>query len=402
MTFVYFFGEDHSKQSNQFEKIKGRIKIKFFDFDNEFDNQQITEYVIGQLSAFGFSEYSNISYGLNIKYLKVNVNSYSDIVKLSSINGIKSIDLFQEYSFIDNGLKKTGSSYNQLQHYEKTDTQIGIIDTGISQSNQLLQNAIIAKESFVPTAYQNNTHATFIASTIQYGNELNGIKESNPKEFKLVDIAAIPNSDSSTGPTDTIGEDELMEIIETIVKKYSYKTKIWNLSIGIENQICDGNISDFGAFLDYIQAKYNVQFFIPSGNYSNYKSRTWPPSQNNEYDRIISPADSIIGLTVGSLALYDSKTSIVKKDQPSPFSRKGPGTGYTVKPELVDYGGNISHSDSISSLGMKGMDINGNITEGIGTSYSTPRVVRKFATIYDEMIEKDLLLSKAMWIGYTN
>ena len=52
----------------------------------------------------------------------------------------------------------------------------------------------------------------------------------------------------------------------------------------------------------------------------------------------------------------------------------------------------------ITGLGMKGLDLYGNIIEGNGTSFSTPRIVRKFATIYDEMIDKDLLLAKAMLI----
>ena len=47
---------------------------------------------------------------------------------------------------------------------------------------------------------------------------------------------------------------------------------------------------------------------------------------------------------------------------------------------------------------MKGLDEYGNITEGIGTSYATPRVVQKFAAIYDGLNEKDLLLAKAMLI----
>jgi hypothetical protein len=47
---------------------------------------------------------------------------------------------------------------------------------------------------------------------------------------------------------------------------------------------------------------------------------------------------------------------------------------------------------------MKALGTNGVVIEGIGTSYSNPRIVQKFSTVYDEMIEKDLLLAKAMTI----
>lgn len=52
----------------------------------------------------------------------------------------------------------------------------------------------------------------------------------------------------------------------------------------------------------------------------------------------------------------------------------------------------------IDNLGMRGMDPYGKIVEGNGTSYSTPRAVRKFAAIMDEMVDKDTLLAKAMLI----
>ena len=227
---------------------------------------------------------------------------------------------------------------------------------------------------------------------------MNGIATTNSK-YKFVDIVAIPNSDKKWGPTDGIGEEELMEIIEEVMEKYSSSTKIWNMSLGIESKVCDGSMSDMGIFLDYIQDKYGVQFFVSSGNLNELPLREWPSQDDmGERDRIISPADSVRAITVGAVALYESEDSIVKSNEPSPFSRRGPGANYIVKPDVVDYGGNISRSLSIDGLGMKGMDVNGEIIEGNGTSYSTPRLVQKFASIYDEMVEKDLLLAKAMII----
>lgn len=165
---------------------------------------------------------------------------------------------------------------------------------------------IVARQKYVNENYQNSNHATFIASTIQYGNKLNGIIASSPKRFKFVDIIAIPNSNPKFGPTDTVGEEEVM-------KKYSSKVKIWNLSLGIESKICTGSMSDLGVFLDYIQGTYQVQIFVSSGNLNSIPLREWPAqSDMGERDRIISPADSVRAITVGSLALYDAENSIVK------------------------------------------------------------------------------------------
>lgn len=281
----------------------------------------------------------------------------------------------------------------------ESDITIGIIDGGISDENDFLKPYIVARETHVNEAYQNHKHATFIASMIQYGNELNGIETHAHSRYKFVDIIAIPNSDKEFGLTDSIGEMELMEIIEDSMEKYSDTTKIWNLSLGMESLICNGSMSDLGKFLDYIQDKYQVQIFVSSGNLNELPLREWPPQEDmGDRDRIISPADSVRAITVGSIALYDSDDSIVKRNEPSPFSRRGPGANYIVKPDVVDFGGNLSKTYSIAGLGIKGMDPYGNVIEGNGTSYSTPRIAQKFAAVYDEMVEKDILMAKAILI----
>lgn len=387
-------------EEGHFESIRGKIKIKLFDFDDEFDNAQIQDYVLRKLAAMGFSGcHEFISYGERIKFIKIKVASFEDVVKIAEINGVKSVDFFQEYSL-------------PLTEYINTDLQlllngddtigevtIGIIDGGISDKNPFLKPYIKAREKYVPDSYINESHGTFIASTIQYGNKLNGIPTSDNRKFNFIDIVAIPNGDKRWGPIDSISEEDLMEIIEEVMEKYANSTKIWNMSLGIENKICNGSMSDLGIFLDYIQDKYKVQIFVSSGNLNRLPLREWPVQDNmGERDRIISPADSVRAITVGSIALYESSDSMVKSNEPSPFSRRGPGANYIVKPDVVDYGGNISRSLSISGLGMKGLDVSGKVIEGNGTSYSNPRLVQKFASVFDEMVEKDLLLAKAMII----
>ena len=389
-----------SVAKENFDSIKKEIKIKLFDFDDDFDNAQIWNYVRRKIRQFHLdNNYKIISYGEHIKFLKMEVNSYEDIITLASINGVKTVSFFQEYSLPRNDFSAIELQTLLDSEYRDSDVTIGIIDGGISDDNAFLKPFIMAREEYVNKAYQNPKHATFIASTIQYGNMLNNITVATSYRFKFVDIVAIPNSDKDYGLTDSISEDDLMEIIEEVMEKYSGSTKIWNMSLGIENKPCDGTMSDLGVFLDYIQDKYHVQIFVSSGNINVLPLRNWPPQSGiGEHDRLISPADSVRAVTVGSVALFDSDSSIVKYNEPSPFSRRGPGANYVVKPDIVDYGGNLSTSYIIKGLGVKGMDPYGNIIEGNGTSYSTPRSLQKYASIYDEMVDPDLLLAKAMLI----
>ncbi len=387
-------------EQGKFDEVKGKIKVKFFDFDDELDNVQILGYIMGKLTALGFSEkHELITYGDQIKYIKVQVESFEDIERIAAINGVKSVDFFQEYSLPLSEFENSDLKDLLDTDFYEGNINIGIIDGGISDDNPFLSPYIESRETYVAEGYQNHSHATFIASTIQYGNKLNEIAASATQRFRFVDIVAIPNGDPKFGPTDTISEESLMEIIEEVMEKYSASTKIWNLSLGIESKVCNGSMSDLGVFLDYIQDKYQVQMFVSSGNLKKPPLREWPPQGDmHDRDRIISPADSVRAITVGAIALYDSDDSIVKRNEPAPFSRRGPGANYIIKPDVVDYGGNISRDYNISGIGMKGLDIFGKVIEGIGTSYSTPRIVQKFASVYDAMVERDMLLAKAMII----
>jgi hypothetical protein len=394
--------EDLTDISNngKFEKISSRIKIKCFDFDDDYDNSLISNYVTSKIQALGLGgkNIKVIKYGDNIQYIKLSVTSYQDIVNISSINGVKTIGFFQEYSLPVEEYSKIDIEKYLDEEHVNSETVIGIIDSGISRENSLLAPYIMGREEYVSSIYQNPEHATFIASMIQFGNKLNGIGDTDKKRFRFLDIVAVPNSDQGFGPVDTVTEDELMEVIEKTMTKYASSVKIWNLSLGIANKVCDNKMSDLGIFLDYVQDKYQVQIFVASGNLEP-PFRTWPPQAiMGERDRIISPADSVRAITVGSIALFDSASSIVKKDEPSPFSRRGPGANYNIKPDIVDYGGNLDIHNRIKNLGVRGLDPQGNVIEGIGTSYATPRGVQKYALVYDELLENDLLLSKAMVI----
>lgn len=205
-----------------FNSIKKAIKLKIFDFDDDFDNAQIWSYVKRKLNQLHFDgKYEIISYGDQIKFLKVEVDSYDDIIKLASINGVKTVDFFQEYSLPRNNFSLTEIQTLLDSEYRDSEITIGIIDGGISDDNSFLKPYIVAREEYVNKAYQNPTHATFIASTIQYGNILNDISTSTTYRFKFVDIVALPNSDEDFGLTDSISEDDLMEIMEEVMDKYS-------------------------------------------------------------------------------------------------------------------------------------------------------------------------------------
>lgn len=379
------------------DQFSQRIKLKCFDFGNEYDNQQIHTYVQRKLSELNLS-YEYKDFGVNLNYYVLDVTESQVIQQLAEINGIRKIDVFQKY-YLPQQLQQISldSIFNINPDVTVSDVIIGIIDGGISPNNHLLNPYIYDRKEYVSKEYQNHSHGTFIASTIQFGNQLNNIPSTRDIRFQFLDVVAVPNSSKEHGPTDSLSEEELQEIILEVLEEFP-EVKIWNLSLGLEKQVSDSKISDLAIFLDEMQTRYNVQFFIASGNINDLSlQRIWPADEDSdEFDRMGSPADSVLGVTVGSVALKESDESIVKKEEPSSFSRRGPGANYIVKPDVVEYGGNLSKTGSIVNLGLIGLDCDGNLVEDIGTSYATPRIVQKFASIYHELTERNLLMAKAM------
>lgn len=377
--------------------IQEPLKIKLFDYRNEEENQKNVKSFLEVVHELGLE--NDIEKLEAYKTMQIYLLKCKDINKiqiLSEYQGIKSIDIFQKYSVTNPKLKDIDDM--NLKFPKPVEGKeypiIGLIDSGISEENQIINPWIYKREELVPKEYQNNSHATFIAGVMLFGNSLNfdtdGVQEPG---FKILDVAAIPNSDEDFGPTDDISEEVFLEGIETIMKKYSDKVKVWNMSLGTNKKVNE-IISDFAIELDRIQDEYGVQIFIAAGNYED-NIREWPVNSEHD-DRVTTPADSIRGIVVGSIALDNGS---VNKNEPSPFSRKGPGANFINKPDIVDYGGNINTDYSINGCGIVSFDVNGNYIEGIGTSYSTPFATVKYQNVLNNINNPEAMeLSKALLI----
>ncbi|MCX5772391.1 MAG: S8 family peptidase [Candidatus Hydrogenedentes bacterium] len=232
-------------------------------------------------------------------------------------------------------------------------------------------------EEDVPRAVQNNNHGSFVAGLLANARRFNHNDLRFPNTpARIVDVVAMP---ADAGIT----EDDLLDIIRRALTKYP-KVRVWNLSISNVRSVCQNDaFSDFAMALDELQDKHKVTFVICAGNYVCQPLRGWPPGDLGEGDRIFPPADSVRALTVGSLAHYHQADSRVKSEEPSPFSRRGPGPAFIPKPEVCHYGGNCTADLDFSQVGILSVDARGNVAEDIGTSFSTPIVASLLAHVYE-------------------
>lgn len=385
MTKIEKFEVYDEKDSLKLElkNLNKPLKIKLFDYLNEGDNRETERCFLELIKDLGLDkDIEKVTAYKTMKIYKLNCKDVTKVKELASFQGIKSIDFFPMYSSSNPKLNKKQKMLLDIpKPIDGIEYPIiGLIDSGVSESNEYIKPWIYKREEYVEKIYQDNSHGTFVSGVLLFGERLNMGKIENPN-FKILDVIALPNSNPNLGPTDSLREDIFLQIMDEVLEKYSDKVKIWNLSLGTDLE-CDEIISDLGVELDKLQDEYNVKFFIAAGNYED-KAREWPV-ENNHNDRVTIPADSVRSITVGSIAL-EKGNGIVNANEPSPFSRRGPGANNIQKPEIVGYGGNCNLYGDYNGCGIVSFDIDGNLIEGIGTSYSTPFITAKYQDIVNAL-----------------
>jgi hypothetical protein len=393
-------GIDLKTLKEKYRKNPGEpIKVQLFDYKDvnaNNKNKEIFNKLVAQLGAevLGIIKYSDtlISY-------KVKVPKESALEILASYIGVRKLTFFPRYK-VEPSRKNPLMQSIDVSTLKMPDNNedypvVGLVDSGIAEGHPYLEPWIYARKIYVPDNERNYSHGTFVGGILVHGNEFLG--NGSDTGVKIVDVTAIPNWDKAHGDVGELREDELIIILEEVVSEFRDIVSVWNLSLGTDEECKEESFSDLAIKLDDLQRQNNVIFVIAAGNINTLPLRGWPPGTYS-CDKITSPADSVCGITVGSVAHLDCDNSLVKKGHPSPFSRKGPGPSFLVKPDIVHYGGNCRADGNSDGIGMVSFDEHGNLVESVGTSFSTPLVSQLTSKIYDAIENPSNNLVKALII----
>ena len=291
--------------------------------------------------------------------------------------------------------------------YPLPDPIVGVLDSGIDTSNPWLGRLVAAQERHIPDAYANFNHGTLVGALAASGGGFGGNPGSYPMPVaRLVDIQLIGNNQY-----DGIDEDDLVVQVEDVVSRLGPKSSnrpngvdrpvvIWNLSLAADSPTPEDSFSHLAYELDRIAKENEVIFTIAAGNYTIFPLRGWtigvgPDRVRQGADRVAPPGDAALAVTVGSISDSSVPPSASPVDYPSPFSRRGPGAGMLVKPEVVHYGGTSGHNGEWVS-GIRGPARNGSQLEDIGTSFAAPRVAAAMAELMSHLPNPDPELLKVL------
>ncbi|PSN15956.1 subtilase family protease [filamentous cyanobacterium CCT1] len=311
--------------------------------------------------------------------------------------------------------------------------RVCVIDSGIQEQHRLLRSAIDSprSKSWVPgdalTAdyVVNGGHGTRVAGAVLYPRRI-------PTTGQLEALCWLQNA-RILGRNNRLPDGVFPpEVLEEIVEYYYSltRTRIFNHSITGVTPCRTQSMSAWAAAIDKLtwDRGGDLLLIVASGNLHPdlnlitrpslaahiQAGRSYPNYLQEKSVRVANPAQSFQALTVGSVAhtTYQSPPlrSLAEQDRCSAFSCTGFGIWNTIKPEVVEYGGdfvidsdtspNFTHPEPVCPELVRSTLHGGKAVsaDAIGTSFAAPKVTHIAAALASAFPEESALLYRALII----
>jgi len=362
--------------------------------------------------------------GKGFKDLVLNFPFVFDISEVQEIKILTNENIDEE--------KKDSKDFNLIEP-ESHSPYVCVIDSGIQERHVLLKNAIDIKSSRswvdsptdVADYIKGGGHGTRVAGAVIYPREI--FKSNNYQAVCWIQNARVLDSNNIM-PINLFPP----KLLEEIVNHFYFsttKTRIYNQSINTVYPCRVVHMSPWAAAIDNLTWKNDILFVISAGNididrpsFSNLRlgirdhlrsGRNYPKYFLEKSARISDPAQSLQAITVGSVGIQELKGlyySLSKHSEPSSYSCSGPGIWGTIKPEVVEYGGDFAfdsgqppnvavHRDLSPELVRSTMHGGNHYgKDAIGTSFATPKVTHIIAALEKNFPDQPTLLYRALLI----
>jgi hypothetical protein len=369
-----------------------KIKVKLFNYGDSELNRILIQ------SFESFCQSNDIDAEPTVYSADLNIYSIASITEdaLDLLQDFDGIQMITEMPTYDITFDEMIGEEDIPVKYPKPGKEypiVGILDSGVANIPHFEPWLENDRSTYFIDDVVNKGHGTFVAGVLLYGDDFQGNKYTGLEGCKIYEAIVIADKNKQA-----ISEDELIENIRDAVSRNNH-IKIWNLSLGTATEADLYEFSDFGKALDEIQDHNDVLICKSAGNCENFKFKA-PKS------RIANSADTVRGLVVGSISHDQNATDQVGKHNPSPFSRKGPGPSYTIKPDLTHIGGNAGLNSRNTAIynTVKSFSTSGGIAHNVGTSFSTPRITAiaaglnfKLNEVFSPTLLKGLIIHSAKY-----
>ncbi|TVP65589.1 MAG: subtilase family protease [Nodularia sp. (in: Bacteria)] len=353
------------------------------------------------------------------------------VLNFPYIFDVSEADEFIAPSVIPNNSKSDHEQF-ELEPPQPNAPKVCIIDSGIQEVHPKLRVAIdpTLSTSWVPgennmTAdyFGGGGHGTRVAGAVLYPRGI-------PKTGRQQAVCWLQNArilDARNELPKLLSPPKVLEkIVKIFYRKSQTKTRIYNHSVAGISPCRTQLMTPWAAAIDKLSWQNDVLFIVAAGNIEAVRSfvtrpsvsahiqggRNYPEYLLKPSARVANPAQSFQALTVGSVAhsTYNNPplTSIAKEDYPSSFSCSGPGIWDTIKPEVVEYGGdyvidspilpNFTTPESVCPELVRSTRNGGKAVsaDAVGTSFAAPKVTHIAAALEAAFPQESTLLYRAL------
>jgi hypothetical protein len=311
-----------------------------------------------------------------------------------------------------------------------------VIDSGIQEGHVLLAPAIDQTTShcFLPNTNTTDVadyvppggHGTRVAGAVLHGETVP--KAGTPQLTLWIQNARVLDNNNRM-PVELFPPAAVRAAVEHFHEGPRH-TRIFNHSINAQGYCRTRYMSAWAAEIDQLCNEKDILIIQSAGNvpitspapYLGIEEhlaagREYPLYLNEASARVANPGQSLQALTVGSIA-YDTllgggwQTFAQKANDPSAFSRSGPGIWNVIKPEVVEYGGDAVRTTNAPPNVQAGGSIPAACPELVrstmfppgpafdrddtGTSFAAPKVARIAAQLQSVLPNEPALLYRAL------
>jgi len=331
---------------------------------------------------------------------------------------------FEERPSFETFKERLGNfAIEQLGAFEAPDRRaptVCVIDTGITLKNPFLSPVTRPEllRSFLKRApdnpYDEYGHGSGVASLAAYYALNIGRGAVNAGTVWLAGARVL-------NALNELEEEQLFSKLLVRAVEYfkPFGVRVFNLSVNIrdrnwsaETKRTVGRTSWVARTIDRLSQEHDIVFVVSTGNLHPSQirdhlrdGRPYPDYLSDGEASLLDPGHAALALTVGSLAPdtvvvspLGTTTAIAGPYQPSPFTRRGPGIGEAIKPELMEFGGNLVLEPGTQSVrsnpGTSMIVANNQLTPATkndwGTSFAAPRVAHHLARVLADLESMDI------------
>ncbi len=304
--------------------------------------------------------------------------------------------------------------------------RVCIIDSGITSNHPLLRANVGGEEAVLPATdnpTDMNGHGTHVGGIAVFG-DIRACFADGTFSSPIRLFSARVLNDQNRFDDDRLIHTQMESAIE-LFRREPYDCRVFNLSLGSPDVVLNGanrRQTLWAEALDTLARKHKVLLVVSAGNNGNVYANTPADAERilQNYPQYLfdgdaglsDPATAAIALTIGSLSQFaapavrvgagagDFVRAVAGVNEPSPFTRTGLGINGAIKPDLVQYGGNLlfeGFGDNVRRVRTENPNAGTSVMSfshepqdrpfafRIGTSQATPAVSRMAALLWDRL-----------------